>query len=335
VTDLWLAVDGGQTATIAMVAAADGTIRGVGRGGPIRHHAEIGADGDARRAVGAAVGEAVAEVGDGDTIVCCCLSLTGSDAVAEATVRELVPGAHTVVLESDALAALATATLGGGGIGLIAGTGAVAVAQGRRGGPIRRGGWGWLLGDEGGGFWIGLEALRAAAHHLDGTGPATALTDVLPARLGQTDMHAVGEFVTGQRLERARVAALTEDVAALADGGDAVAGSILDDAAGRLSALLLAAIDAAAFLDPDEHLVVAGGGVMRIGRVVSRLRGLLADGASGYRLVVPDVPPVIGAWYLALREHGIDVSEATRARIVEEGITWELGRKRVLRATTA
>lgn len=326
-TDLWLAVDGGQTATIAIVAAADGTIRGVGRGGPIRHHTEIRADDDARDAINAAVGEAIADIGDGETIVCCCLALTGSDAIAEATVQALIPGIHTLLLESDALAALATGTLGSGGIGLIAGTGTVAVAQGRRGGPIRRGGWGWLLGDEGGGFWIGLEALRAAARHFDGTGPRTTLADELPAKLRQIDMHGVAELLTGQRLERARVAALTEDVSSIADGGDAVAVSILDEASSRLSSLVLKTIEAAPFLDPDERVVVGSGGVLQARRIATSVAQRLARGAPEYRFVVPNVPPVIGAWYLGLREHGILVPDATRRRIVEQGVARELGRK--------
>jgi N-acetylglucosamine kinase-like BadF-type ATPase len=327
VSDLWLAVDGGQSATIALVAAADGTIRGVGRGGPIRHHTEVRADDDARHAIGAAVGEAIAGVRDGDTIVCGCLALTGSDTVAEATVRKLLPGVHTLVLESDALAALATGTLGAGGIGLIAGTGAVAVAQGRRGGPIRRGGWGWLLGDEGSGFWIGLEGLRAAARHVDGTGPQTTLTANLPARLRQIDIHAVAGLLTGQGLERAQVAALTEDVIAIADDGDAVAITILDEAAHRLSSLVLATIQAARFLEPDERVVVGSGGVLRARRVVTSLTQILAEGAAEYRFMVPDIPPVIGAFYLGLRDHGLPIPEGTRTRIVEQGAAWQLGRK--------
>jgi hypothetical protein len=124
---------------------------------------------------------------------------------------------------------------------------------------------------------------------------------------------------------------LAEDVVELAEDGDAVAGAILDEAAGRLSALLLATIDAAPFLDPDEHVVVGSGGVLRAGRIVSRLSQTLAEGASDYRLVVPDVPPVIGAWYLALREHGIPIPDTTRSRIVEQGVALQLSRK-VLRS---
>jgi glucosamine kinase len=326
-SDLWLAVDGGQTATIAIVAGIDGTIRGVGRGGPIRHHTESRADVDARTAIKAAVGDAIAGIAGEETVVCCCLSLTGSTVIAESAVRELLPETHTLVLASDALAALATGTLGSGGIGLIAGTGVVAVAKGRSGGPIRRGGWGWLLGDEGGGFWIGLQGLRAAARHLDGTGPRTTLAQVLPASLRQIDMHGVREHMNRLDLDRAEVASLARDVDSIADGGDAVAISILDEASRRLSSLVLATIEGAAFLEPDERVVVGSGGVLQSSRVVASLSRILADEVPEYRFVLPGAAPVVGAWYLALRDHGMTITEATRARIVADGADLELLRK--------
>ena len=40
----------------------------------------------------------------------------------------------------------------------------------------RAGGWGYVLGDEGSGYWIGRAALRAVLREADRRGPATALT---------------------------------------------------------------------------------------------------------------------------------------------------------------
>jgi N-acetylglucosamine kinase-like BadF-type ATPase len=146
-------------------------------------------------------------------------------------------------------------------------------------------------------------------------------------------MYGVAELVTGQGLERSRVAALTEDVSAVAVRGDVVAGSILDDAARRLSALVLATTEAARFLEADERIVVGSGGVLRIPRVLAGLRQHLATDVPGYSFVVPEVPPVIGAYYLALKDHGIELSEATRSRIVEQGAARELGSKALTAST--
>jgi glucosamine kinase len=318
-TDLVLAVDGGQSGTLAVLATMDGVILGVGRGGPIRHHEEPEAERFVREALSAAVTEAMRGAQGRDRIAICCLALTGSRALAERTVRGLVVADRYLVLESDALAALASGTAGGGGIGLVAGTGTVALAWGRRGQVVRRGGWGWLLGDEGGGFWIALESLKAAARQVDGIGRDSVLATELPRMLGQHDMRGVYDLVTGRRLDRTAIAALTASVVAIAEAGDAVAAGILDRAAGHLTDLVLATIAAAPFLESDERVVVACGGVLLAdGWVVTRLGQQLAERAPGFRLVVPAVPPVVGAYYLALDERGIRIDAALRARVTDQ-----------------
>lgn len=327
-TELFLAVDGGQTATIAIMVTVDGAIVGVGRGGPLRHRSEPSAATDARRVIEAAVGGALEGRREDDTLVCCCLALTGSEAFAEAAVRSIVPGSHIRVLENDALAALASGTVGGGGVGLIAGTGSVAVAAGRDGGPVQVGGWGWLLGDEGGASWIGLEGLRAAARAIDGTGPTTILVETLPAWLAAASLQHLRDDLTRDGLDRRRVAALAEAVVAAADAGDVVAAAIADDAADRLASLVMAALRAAPFLESDERLVVPSGGVVRPGgRIITRLRDALANAVPDVRVVLPEVPPVVGAFYLALSEHGMAVSDETRSRLRDEATAWDLWRK--------
>jgi glucosamine kinase len=324
---LFLAIDGGQSATIAVVGTADGEIVGVGRGGPIRHRKEHGAHDAARNAARTAVGEALQGV-DGRTVVAACLALTGSEEAVSEAVAELVPGADVFVLENDALAALAAGRHGEGGIGLIAGTGTVAVATGRRGGFARSGGLGWLLGDEGGAYWIGVQAIRAAVHAVDGSGPATALSAGLPERLSQPSMRDVAEAATGQLLDRVAIGRLAPDVVAAADAGDRVAAAIVDDAVAHLAQLVTSAVAAAPFLEADERVVVGSGGVLTPGgRVAIALRTRLAREAPEFSFMLPDVPPVIGALYLALRRHGVPVGAPMRTRLRRQVRDLDLDRK--------
>ena len=318
-TDLFLAIDGGQSGTAAVLATADGTILGVGRGGPVRHHDDLDAERFMKDGLTAAVTGAMGGAEDRGQVVMCCLAMTGSAGIAERVVRELVPAERYVVLGNDTFAALASGTAGGGGIGLIAGTGTVALALGRSGNQILVGGWGWLLGDEGGGFWIAMEALKAAARDVDGTGPHTVLTSELPRVLGQPDVREVYNLVTGQRLDRTAIAALSTSIVEIAAAGDGVAASILDRSADHLTELVVATIAAAPFLEPDEHVVVACGGVLSPGGwIVTRLIEQLSERASGFHVVVPTVPPVIGALYLAFREGGVEVDDLLRDRVVEQ-----------------
>jgi glucosamine kinase len=53
------------------------------------------------------------------------------------------------------------------GVLLIAGTGSIVIGRGREGSMFRVGGWGPYFGDDGSGFWIGREAVRAALRDVD------------------------------------------------------------------------------------------------------------------------------------------------------------------------
>jgi N-acetylglucosamine kinase-like BadF-type ATPase len=93
-------------------------------------------------------------------------------------------GAVTVIMSDDGITAHLGALPDLAGISLTAGTG-VACTGYMPGRPVTVvDGAGFLLGDEGGGFWIGREGLRAALRAHDGRGPATALTAAAEQRFG-------------------------------------------------------------------------------------------------------------------------------------------------------
>ncbi|WJH35503.1 hypothetical protein N6H14_05655 [Paenibacillus sp. CC-CFT747] len=85
------------------------------------------------------------------------------------TARERFPDARIAGME-DTEAALEGAFAGGPGILVIAGTGSAAAARTEEGRLLSCGGWGPWFGDEGSGYWLGCEALRAAARAADGRG---------------------------------------------------------------------------------------------------------------------------------------------------------------------
>ena len=196
-----------------------------------------------------------------------------------------------VVVGDDTDAALAGAFAGRPGIVVIAGTGSGAAGRDAAGRTVRVGGHGFLLGDEGGGYWIGREAVRAALRAADGTGPATALTAVVQCAFGsiasaETEVHR-------HPAERALLSRLVPAVAAaaagLADAGrpgtgpDAEAARILAEAAAYLAEL------AHAVRARLGDLPVAGvGGIFRCAPVREAFRA--ATGAAE-----PVEPPELGA----------------------------------------
>jgi glucosamine kinase len=194
---------------------------------------------------------------------------------------------------SDATVAWLGAFVGGPGILVVAGTWAVAVGGGSYGELALVGGHGHLVGDEGGGYWIGRRALRAAIAAAEGSGPATALTDVIPKAVGGSlyELMVRVQRAPGDRSELARLAPL---VGKCAEGParDPVALAILADAASELTALVTALRQRFGDLP-----VAAAGGVFAIAPVWDAFQQ--ATGA-----VTPLAPPQIGAALLVAQSGG-------------------------------
>jgi len=184
-------------------------------------------------------------------------------------------GARQVWLTDDAVTSHAGALSLGWGVSVVAGTGVAALAAPEHDGPPKIiGGHGYLLGDEGGGFWIGRHGLRAALRCADGRGPATALAGAAERRFGALDdLHV--RLHTGERPVNA-IAQFAPDVLEAAAAGDAAANDIIDEAAGEL---LLIARAGAVWAGADAVIVplALGGRLLQPGTELRRrLLDLLA-----------------------------------------------------------
>lgn len=198
-----------------------------------------------------------------------------------------------LVLVSDLLGAYFSGTASPDGSVMIVGTGAVAAQI--SGGELSavRDGLGWLLGDEGSGFWIGHHVARAVAADLEGRGPGTSLTarvlellvDV-PHRVGvrQADVAALLTWTQARRpVELAQLAVLASEEA----GSDAVARQLCAEAARHALSTL------ASLPGTGDGPVVLGGGVLDpgspVGHEVHRTLGgrarRVSDGIAGAALM--------------------------------------------------
>ena len=126
----------------------------------------------------------------------------------------------------------------GDGILLYAGTGSVAFAIDEYASVHQIGGWGYLLGDEGAGYWIGKEAIRFALFQIESKKviPASSLTDQILQSINAHDWDTVKGFVYSQ--DRSAIAALSKIVDSAASNGDTDALTILNKAAGHLAELV-------------------------------------------------------------------------------------------------
>jgi glucosamine kinase len=147
-------------------------------------------------------------------------------------------GAPEVWLTDDAVTSHVGALSGCPGISIVAGTGVACMALPPVGEPKLIGGHGYLLGDEGGGFWIGRRGLGAVLRAREGRGPTTALSEHAERRFGPLDdLHV--RLHDAERPVHA-IAGFAPDVFEAAVDGDAVAEAILDEAAQELMTLAAA-----------------------------------------------------------------------------------------------
>ncbi len=301
-----VAVDAGGTSTRAVVVHPAGRCLGyavAGSGNPTA----VGPETAAAAVVESVAGALRKAEAPGTTVRLVVLAMAGAGATsAAAEIRPRLAGIGVdvpLVFESDLLATYFSGTHRPDGYAVIAGTGAgaIRVEDGRQ--VAVADGLGWLLGDEGSGFWIGHRVVRAALADLDGRGPATALTPLTlarlrvptPSRAGDREpiLGAVRALYAGPPVRLADYARLAFEVE-----GDPTADGILDDAAAAL-ARTLTAVRSPTVSGP----VVLGGGILgRGGRVADRL----AD-SCGAEEVHAVTDGAVGACVLALRHAGTPV----------------------------
>jgi N-acetylglucosamine kinase-like BadF-type ATPase len=305
VAKIFLGVDGGQSSTTALIGDESGRVLGWGSGGPCNHVGK--AEGRARltRALTGCVGQACARAGlDAATVVfqTACFGMSGGPEDKAAIIKEVLR-IETLVTTTDAVIALSGATAGEPGIIAIAGTGSIAFGRNPAGRSMRAGGWGYIFGDEGSGFDISRQALRAALRHEEGWGPPTALRGILLEATGSRSANEVLHRFYTDEWPRARVATLAPRVDLVAAEGDVAARDILLAAAQQLAALA-GAVRQSLWSAAELVRVAYIGGVFRSGLLLERFR-MLVELEDGNRCGPPVYGPAAGALLEAYRAAGL------------------------------
>ena len=141
-----------------------------------------------------------------------------------------------MLVVNDALVALEAGAPGKPGVVIISGTGSIAYGRNGEREAARAGGWGYVLGDEGSGYWIGRAALRAVLREADQRGPETALTPLLLKYFGIEAAQGLLHEVYSGNLRPSAIGALAQWVESAFREGDSAAIGILRGAANELEA---------------------------------------------------------------------------------------------------
>jgi N-acetylglucosamine kinase-like BadF-type ATPase len=312
VESLVLGGDLGGTSTRILVVGADGRECGrgaAGAGNPISHPAR------AAEALGDALRAALTGVDPG-RVRASVIGIAGGSALRTPPVAARFGQAWEQAgltcdpgYVPDLEVAFAAGTPEPDGSVLVAGTGATAGAVTGHRLTRTADGHGWLLGDDGSGFWLGREAIRAALHTLDAGEPPGHLVAAVLRELGAdgTD-DELAAAVPGRGTNRRRelviqavnsrpgieLSALAPLVSAACREGDPQARSIVERAAAALLATLGRVRDSA----ETTPIVLAGGLTSDASPVGSTLRRLLPGRFAGP--VHPAHSGVGGAAWLAL-----------------------------------
>ena len=291
-----LGIDAGGTKTVGLLADETGRIVGEARGtgANLQTHGELEVE---------KVFDGILEaLGSRERISAVCLGIAGVDRPRD---EEIIRGIlrrlgyrETARVVNDAAIALVAGAQERVGIVILAGTGSIAYGADREGKTARSGGYGFLLADEGSGYWLGHQALRATVRSADGRGPQSLLAGLVFEALGVRSVAEMVPVVYEKGLPKFRIAAHAGLVQQAADRGDALAAALLEEAALELS-LAARAVARRIALGGDPYRVVLAGGVFKAcPSLPARIERCL--GLPGAQLAPLSVEPAQGAVALAL-----------------------------------
>jgi N-acetylglucosamine kinase-like BadF-type ATPase len=297
-----LGIDAGGTKTVCQLADGEGRVLAEARAGGANLQAsgELEVEKTLHKVMEDVLGNR------GITPAAICLGMAGVDregdlAVVRAMMARIGYKARVLVV-NDALIALEAGVGDAPGIVVIAGTGSIVYGRNDRWEAVRAGGWGYLLGDEGSGYWMGRLALRAVVREADRRGRPTTLTPRVLEHFHVKRPQDLIHQVYTQALRPTTIAALASHVQAAAAEGDAVALSIVENGAQAL----VSAAEAVAVRLAMQHeiftLVLSGGIFRAVPLLAQEVTQRLPSVTPRARIQPLDREPAIGAVRLALAE---------------------------------
>ena len=297
-----LGIDAGGTKTVCLLADDQGRIVSRARG-----------EGANLQAVGELQVEKVLHdvmeqaSGDRDLVpAAICLGIAGVDRQDD---HEIVRGIMRRIgfkarirIVNDALVALEAGAPGLPGVVIISGTGSIAYGRNAAGEAARSGGWGYMLGDEGSGYWIGRAALRAVLREADHRGPRTVLTPMLLEHFHVAQPQALLREVYHNNLKPAAIGALAGCVQAAFTEGDHTAVGILRRAADELEGAALSVARRLGLVGDSFSFILSGGIFRAVPWLEQELSRRLPDAAPHSVAKLLDREPAEGAVTFAIQE---------------------------------
>ena len=214
-----------------------------------------------------------------------------------------------ITVDSDAMVALAGAFGTRPGIIIISGTGAICFGKNSEGRVVRAGGWGYLLGDEGSGYFIGREAIIAALKDLDGRGEKTKLRKKLEEHFELSSIDQIIPQVYQNRIDRVAIANLAPIVFEQTNQGDTIAEEIIRNTGKELGRLAKAVAQKLNFKADEIKVALIGSIFKQKDMLINEISKELYEVSWNVEIIDPMFAPQFGAAMVALQKSGIEINE--------------------------
>ena len=202
-----------------------------------------------------------------------------------------------VIVVNDAELALSALLKGKDGFLTIAGTGSICIGK-LLGQNIRAGGWGHILGDEGSGYYIGMQALKTIAYEKDNGQEKSEFTDRILNKLGCKRELDIINFI--YNTDKAHVAAIVPIIIQLAQEKNTTARQILIKAGEELGKMTLRAVKQSG-LKENIKIGISGNIIRKIEIVKANFINFLDINLDNYNIFDEDISPTVGAYYEVIK----------------------------------
>lgn len=233
-----------------------------------------------------------------------------AESIVESILRQYVCSSASITVDNDALIALYAGTFGKAGIVQIAGTGAITMGYDKQQHFHRVGGWGYLFDDEGSGYDLGVQLLKAVLQSYDGRAPSTILTEAVLKHFSVEYVPQLIASVYGEEHPRTVIAPLSAYIVAAADDGDLVAKRIIEEACQNYFKAIKACYLRMVWGQEEVPVVLCGGVFTHENYFVPRLQAMAMEETLPFRFKTPALPPIGGAVIAALQQMNVQFSSS-------------------------
>lgn len=300
----YLGIDGGGTKTVAIVCDEKGTLVSRFVGDSINYNS-VGTD-RARKNLK----DMVDGVLEGKNIKLNS-AFIGMPALSERADKELteklcygIIDCPKITMDSDVYIGLEAMKQKGAAAMVVSGTGSMAVGRLDDGTVIHTGGWGYLLGDEGSGYAISLDGIKAAICGFEGSAEKTSLTSAVLEFFKADDILSLIDIFYDPPLSNSEIAKFAPVLFDCARSGDKVAKEIIVKHARLLANTVSALLKK---MPCGTPLGMWGGILQNCEEFRNEFSSLIKSKFPETEIGILKYPPEYGAAFAAMKEDGLDV----------------------------